>query len=114
VKEEALRGPVPRRGPDADGRRRGVDDAVRGPVLRRRRRGDVHGRGAPRDLGTPEEEAIRAELWDHVLPEEKPKIEAATPDRLEQLRRMTAFLNAGGLQRAREEAVRRVRARKPT
>jgi hypothetical protein len=62
-------------------------------------------------MGTPEEEEIEAELG-QVLGEEKAKVEAATPDRFEQVRQFTALLKSGGMKRAREESVRRVRGRK--
>jgi hypothetical protein len=65
----------------------------------------------PRFTGTADEEEIKAE-WDKVMMEESNKIEASTSNRLEQLKQKHAFMKSGGMERAREEAVRRVKARK--
>jgi hypothetical protein len=65
----------------------------------------------PRFTGTPDEEALNAE-WENVMLEEAAKIEALASDPREMLKRKKAFVDSGGMERAREEAVRRVNARK--
>lgn len=65
----------------------------------------------PRFTGTADEEAIQSE-WEKVMMEESAKIEAAAPNRLEALKRKQAFVESGGVERAREEAIRRLQARK--
>lgn len=65
----------------------------------------------PRFTGTRDEEAIVKE-WERVMMEESAKIEATSPNRLEAVMRKKKWVDSGGMQRAREEAIRRVQARK--
>ena len=65
----------------------------------------------PRFTGTADEEAINAE-WEKVMMEERAKIQAAASDPQQMLKKMKAFVESGGIERAREEAVRRITARK--
>jgi hypothetical protein len=65
----------------------------------------------PRFTGTPDQEAIQAE-WEKVMREESAKIEAAAPNRLEAVKLKQAWVESGGIKRAREDAIRRVQSRK--